>query len=103
MEEKKKETKLRDIFFGKAGKVRENARLFLRFKKIEKIVEAEKKKMTGLREKLTELYGGENQKAGDAYTRPEKREAAYPPAGRAGMRPLQDLSGVKEKRRNRRK
>ncbi|HUD09148.1 MAG TPA: hypothetical protein VMQ48_03610, partial [Candidatus Saccharimonadales bacterium] len=60
MKEKKDKQKIGDIFFGKAGEVFTNVRLFLRFKKIVKIIGKERKAVEGVRGKIAKLYGTTN-------------------------------------------
>ncbi|MCX6766644.1 MAG: tail fiber domain-containing protein, partial [Candidatus Moranbacteria bacterium] len=59
MTEKKDKQKIGDIFFGKAGEVFTNARLFLTSKKFAKIISAERKAVEDARAKLVKLHGGE--------------------------------------------
>ena len=54
--------KFSDIFFGKAGEVFTNVRLFLRFKKAVKIIGKERKAVEVVRGKIAKLYGGEKKK-----------------------------------------
>jgi len=58
MKEEKNIKTIGDIFFGKAGEILTNFRLFLRGKKIAKFAKAEKEKIASVRDKLSELYGG---------------------------------------------
>gem|GEM_PF-5786633 len=57
MAKKKNKQSINDIFFGKAGEVFTNARLFLRFKKAVKIVKEESKAVEDARAKIAKLYG----------------------------------------------